>query len=154
METVKAFDREWKKNNSWAFLMNRMCCILFSVCGAGLMFIPVEKNDLDSLVWSLILMSWAVHFHITPYLKYAEEGREVSIYEKLKWMPVSRKDIFKVRREYLGKFCLRVGIAALILQQIGAALSKSWGLFNLLAPAALAVLLFLVGIFDINRNLR
>lgn len=154
MEAVKAFDREWKRHNSWSFLMNRTCNILFFVLGAGLMLIPVERNDLDCFVWAFILLSWAMHFHITPYLRYTEEGREVNIYEKLKWMPVSKKNIFKVRREYLGSFCLRAGIAALILQQIGAALSKSWGIFNLLAPVALAVLLFLMGMVDMKRNLR
>ncbi|MCM1256860.1 MAG: hypothetical protein NC307_03305 [Roseburia sp.] len=154
MEAVKAFDREWKKQNSWDFLMSRVCKILFSLCGAGLMFIPVEKNDWHSFVWSLILLVWAMHFQIRPYMRYTEEGSEVSIYEKLKWMPVSRKDIFKVRREYLAKFCLKVGAVTLALQQIGACLSHSWEIFNLLAPVALAILLFLLGIFDIDRNLR
>lgn len=152
MEAVKTFDREWKKHNSWNFLMYRVCCILFSGLGASLMFIPVEKNDLYPFVWSLILLSWGLHFHLMPYLRYTEEGREVSIYEKLKWMPVSRKDIYKVRREYLAKYCLKAGAAVLILQQIGAGLSKSFGIFNLLAPTALAVLLFLIGTVDVKRS--
>lgn len=134
--------------------MCRVCGILFSVPGIALMIIPVEKSDPYSFVWSFVLMSWAMHFHINPYLRFTEEGREVKIYEKLKWMPVSRKDIFKVRREYLVKFCLKAGIAALVLQQIGAGLQKSFGISNILAPTALAVLLFLLGTVDIKRNLR
>lgn len=154
MEAVKAFDREWKRHNSWDFLMSRVCCILFSVFGSGIMLIPIEKDERYPFVWSLFLLLWAVYLHIRPYLRYIEDGIEVSIYEKLKWMPISRTDILKVRREYLAKYCLKVGAAILILQQIGAVLFKSWGILNLLAPIALTVLIFLVGTVNINRNLR
>lgn len=154
MEAVKAFDREWKRHNSWDFLMSRVCCILFSVFGSGIMLIPIEKDERYPFIWSLLLLIWAVDFYIRPYLRYTEDGRAVGIYEKLKWMPVSRKDILKVRREYLAKFCLKVGAVILVLQQIGACLSRSWWIFNLLAPIAMTVFLFLVGMVDISRNLR
>lgn len=154
MERVKAFDREWKKHNSWNFLMRRVCCILFSVLGTGIMLIPVEKNDWDASMYSLILLTWAVHFHIIPYMKCTEEGKEVGVYEKLKWMPVLKKEFLAVRREYLANFCLKAGAAVLILQQIGACLERNWGILNLLVPIAQTVWLFLLGMFDINRNLR
>lgn len=153
METVKAFDREWKKHNSWKFLMYRVCCILFSVFGAGIMLVPVERDDWSMAVWSFILLIWAVHFHIAPYLKVMEEGKEVNIYEKLKWMPVSKREVFAVRREYLAVFCLKAGAVMVVLQQIGACLSHNWGILNLLFPITETFFLFLLGIFDINRNL-
>lgn len=152
MEAVKAFDAEWKKQNSWNFLMNRVCGILCFAPGAILMLLPVD-TDIWTPLNSMILLIWAMHFYLMPYMRYVENGRSVSLYAKLKWMPVSKKEFLAVRRGYLLKFCLKTGGCIWILQQIGACLARTWGAENALFPLVFTGFMYLVGIFDINRNL-
>ena len=106
-----------------------------------------------ALVSSVMLFLGAMHFYIAPYMRCVENGKSVSLYVKLKWMPVSKREFLAVRRGYLRKFCVGTGVFLWILQQIGACLACTWGAENALFPLAFTAALYLVGIFDINRKL-
>ncbi len=150
MEAVKAFDLEWKKQNSYYFLMYRFITILLTTLGICTMFIPIDKTEIvRTSINPLLLLIWGMHCHLAPYLTCVEEGKSISIYEKLKWMPVAKRRIQAVRREYMIKFCVKAGAAMFIVQQIGGILDGSWGIFNVLYPLWEVFFLFLVGIIDI-----
>ena len=152
MEAVRKFDVEWKKQNAWEFLMRRVCLVLFYSIGSCLMLLPFGSSAW-ALVRSVMLFLGAMHFYIAPYMRCVENGKSVSLYVKLKWMPVSKREFLAVRRGYLRKFCVGTGVFLWILQQIGACLACTWGAENALFPLAFTAALYLVGIFDINRKL-
>ncbi|MFA9375784.1 MAG: hypothetical protein ACERKZ_03410 [Lachnotalea sp.] len=85
-------------------------------------------------------------------MKIKENGKQITIYEKLKWVPVSKTDIFKVRLKYLIKYCIKIEIIIMILQQIGACIYKYWDITNVLYPLIIIILLVFLGILEIKPS--
>ncbi len=106
--------------------MRRVCLVLFYSIGSCLMLLPFGSSAW-ALVSSVMLFLGAMHFYIAPYMRCVENGKSVSLYVKLKWMPVSKREFLAVRRGYLRKFCVGTGVFLWILQQIGACLACTWG---------------------------
>ncbi|MCM1162361.1 MAG: hypothetical protein NC412_14235 [Roseburia sp.] len=149
VEQVKSFDRMRKELDSYYFLMYSMEKYIFLFIGCALMMLPVLEGDLIVYCVSAFLLSMSADFHLSPYQRVKENGKIIGIYEKCKRLPVSRKDIRKVRREYLFQFSVKIGIAALLSQLFGAALAGKVSFWNVLYPVAVWLLVLGVGNLDI-----
>lgn len=144
IEQIKSFDRMRKKLDDYQFLLYSIGKFLFLFCGCVLMIVPVSEGDLKFYGLSICLLSISAIFHLSPYQVVKEKEKTIGIYEKCKWLPVSRKDIRKVRREYLFHFSVKMGIVVLLCQLFGAALAGKVGFWNVAYPVL--VWLFVLGI--------
>lgn len=152
MEKVKKFDAELKEMYRYEFLINKILWVAFTVIGEILMMLPAEPFRISILLaapsWMFLL---GVHFYLRPYMFVTESGKAVSIYQKLAWMPVSKKEIWSVRKEYLNKYCRKVLVIAIILHLVGALVNHSVSIFDLLYPVGSVLIVW--GICHINLML-
>ncbi|MDO5293134.1 MAG: hypothetical protein Q4F05_10325 [bacterium] len=150
LEQVRQFDRTYKQVEDYQFLMCRVVKYIFLPLGVGLMLFPLESDTRIFLLYVVAMQSIARNFHLKPYMKVTEDGKLVSIYEKLKYLPITNDSIFKVRKVYLTSFCIKLMIANIILQQIGAAIEGKWTVINLIHPLGVSILVYLLGLYDIK----
>lgn len=150
IEQIKSFDRMRKKLEDYHFLMYSIGKFIFLFCGCALMLVPVSDVDPTIFGISIYLLGMSAIFHLSPYEVVKEKEKNTSIYEKCKWLPVSRKDIRKVRREYLFHFSVKMGIVALLCQLFGAALSGKVGFWNVAYPVLVWLLVLGIGNLDIS----
>lgn len=132
---VREFDRRWHTCTANGMEpVEKLVKWIYIVFVGILMAIPYEAE------WSLILSffslnSMAVWIYMLQKIKVTEDGKMHSIYEKLKYLPVSKKEIQWVRIEYLIEFLKIPLIVAVVAQLAGAWLSNhAIGVANVLYP--------------------
>lgn len=143
IEQIKKFDVKLKKLDDYNVLMMNLAKYLFLFFGCVFMVMPASDKDfgLAFAAPALYFLDMAMIFHLSPYLQIKDKGKQIPIYEKLKWMPVSKKDVIKVRQSYLLQFCIKVGIIIFFGQQLGALLSGCFNLMNICYPIVMWLLL-------------
>lgn len=135
MKRIEAFDAELREQYKYEFLMSKVLWIILVGLGTFFMLIPVREIWEESLLFIGVMLPMAgTSFYLRPYMMIAESGKQVSIYQKLKWSPISKQEIRKARMKYMSEFCLKVLVVAMILQQISSALSGTFGIASLLYP--------------------
>ena len=70
--------------------------------------------------------------YIAPYLTFREEGNSVSIYEKIKYLPVDYRQIQKMRVWYLIRFVAKIFPVLFLLQMATSYWSKTLTAANLI----------------------
>ncbi|MGM9534350.1 MAG: hypothetical protein ACI3VR_03820 [Intestinibacter sp.] len=78
---------------------------LLAVC-FWLIISPVSEYKLGKIFFVGGLVFASVFTYIKSYLDKKESETEISIYKKLKYCPIDKKDIIKVRFSYLIKYLL------------------------------------------------
>ena len=147
MEKVKKFDTELRKQYSYQFLMSKVVYGIFFVVGSIMMCIPfTDSKEMELLIIPVMLFSWGVILYLSPYMIIHENGISCSVYEKLKWMPILKKEIRRIRIGYLNQICIKIGILSFLLQQIGALLEKNWKFSNLFYPVGTILVVWLLGV--------
>ena len=151
MDRVKKFDRMLEKIENYKFVMSKFVMYLCLVLGCSWMLIPLNRGE--PFFW--LISYYIIFFGIACYLKsYGCAEKGTSIYMVLRWMPVDKKEIYKVRREYLDRLVLKVAIVIFLLQQVGALLDHSWNVWNIVYPLAIAGLIWLSGVLNIKMAMR
>ncbi len=149
MNGIKRFDEERKQICQDAFLMSRFGGGLLCCLGMLFMLFPVrEARDtgmLGTMLLGCVCCANGVCQWITPYVSIREEGRRVSIYKKLEYMPVTRAQIRKVRYGYLNRICIRLGAAAFVIQQAVSWADHSFGIVSMLFAAAWGAAVWIAG---------
>lgn len=144
MKRIEAFDAELREQYKYEFLLSKMLWIILVGLGTFFMLIPVNAMWEESLLYIGVVLPMAgTSFYLRPYMEIAEGGKQVSIYQKLKWSPISKTEIRKARIKYASNFCLRFFLVAMFLQQISAALSGTFGIASLLYPVIVWGLIWL-----------
>lgn len=151
LEKVRAFDEKLTDMYDYEVLINQFLWIFLVGISAFLMVLPVEKATDGTNFIPIILFAISVELYMQPYLQIRENGEKVSIYTKLKWMPVSKRSIQAVRMEYLNRFCLRLTAASVFMHVGGAVMSESFGMVNLIYPLFACFLAWLGGVVYIQR---
>lgn len=130
MDKIRKFDQEFKQNYRSQFMIGRVGFGCEAGCGLVLMMIPVNGiRDGQWILWiGWILCTASVIQYMQMYLNVTEDNKMVSVSKKLKYMPVTKTQIRKVRMKYLNRYCIRLGMAALLLQILASWLddSLSW----------------------------
>ena len=151
MDRVKKFDRMLEKIEDYKFVMSKFVMYLCLVLGCSWMLIPLNRGE----PFFCLISYYIIFFGIACYLKsYGCAEKGTSIYMVLRWMPVDKKEIYKVRREYLDRLVLKVAIVIFLLQQVGALLDHSWNVWNIVYPLAIAGLIWLSGVLNIKMVMR
>ncbi len=154
IDKIKKFDRQLEQACESSFFNGKAGS--FMLCGLGLLFmmIPVELSEvMISIVCAgCILCMTGVYQYMQIYLKAWEGGKNVSVYKKLKYMPVAKAEIRKVRFGYLNRFCIKISTAGFFLQQLMSFLNHSFGLTSVLFAAAWAAFIWITGILTVLQS--
>lgn len=145
MEEVRKFDEELKKLYSYEILMGKVVWIFCVIMVCLMMLLPIQEGMQELCAVSQILLLIGVNMYMQPFMVVYENRKAVSIYQKLKWLPVEKREMKAVRRSYLNAFVGKVLIACLILQQAGALLNGSWYIGNVLYPTGVCAFAWLMG---------
>lgn len=148
MEKVKEFDKMLEKINDYDFVMIKFVVYICVTLGCLLMIMPFDEMNSLLCVGPYLLCSIGVYFYLSLYLYIGKEKK--SVFSVLKWMPVEENEIYKVRREYLDRFVLKIAVVIFVLQQISAVIDHSFNIWNILYPLAVAVLIWLSGVLCIK----
>ncbi len=150
MKKIEAFDAELKEQYKYEFLMSKVLWIILVGLGTFFMLIPVQAIWEESLFLIGVMLPMAgTSFWLRPYMVITEKGKIISVFQKLKWTPISKKEIRVARIKYVSEFCLKVLVVAMILQQISAALSGTFGIVSLLYPIIVWGLIWLTQVIYI-----
>ena len=148
MERIKEFDRLYRETEKdWMVVNTMMNCILKPIIFIAMM-LPIQLFTWDdSYLFSSMsmLLIIIIVIQMQQYVQIKENGKIVSIYEKLEYIPISKKDIFMARLQYLGKEWRRCMLLALIAQLIGAGFNHKVSIWNFIYIGAYGVILFLIG---------
>lgn len=145
MEKVKALDQELQriyKDEMWG---SQFVSILLIAIIMILMICPFEEAAPGVLIPQLGISCMSVYYYLRPYM--VVEG--VSVFQKLKWMPVTRKEICAVRMEYLNRRCRILFIIGMLLHQIGALGFHTFGWKSIVEVMAFYFVIWLFGVCQI-----
>lgn len=140
-QKVRKFDEEWRRQESYRFLMTKVGWVLLLGIGTFCMIIPWQEAGNVTLI-AFVLLAYSATLYLQPYMDVVENRRSVSIVKKLSFTPAGRRVIFAVRRSYLNRFCLIFFPISFLLQQAGALLAGVWNGTNLLVPCAIWAVLW------------
>ena len=138
-------------------LGNQVCVWIFAGIVELSMFFPIDSiiSKSDFCSYFIIIAVWAVlavNFEINHYVVQSEEGKSVTIYQKLTYIPVAKKTIRKalLRRlwRYIGitttiAVVLQVGMTLLVCPQyVWQNLLYAFGVMGVMPFAAGMVLIY------------
>lgn len=144
---IEAFDTALREQYKYEFLISKFLWILLMGIGMLMLLIPFKAIWEESILYIVfLLVEMGTFWYIRSYLIVTDGGKQVSIYQKLKWTPVSRKEIRLSRVKYLSTFCLKFFVASMLMQQMTSFVGGSFGIGSLLYPIIFWLLIWLIGI--------
>ncbi len=149
MDRIREFDELYKDvDKDWMVANTVMNCIFVPLIFM-LFMLPVdafEGDDRSVLIMSAILPCILCSFKITGYVQIKDNGKLSNIYEKLKYIPISKKEIFMVRLNYLWKEWRKCLVIIFIAQMLGAIIAQHISIWNFVYIAATGLIFFLNGL--------
>lgn len=145
-DRLREFDRElFSYTGQIAWLLPGLFSFLLLI----LMGIPVQEIEREdgALWWSVfMLVICNTFFVLQPYINITDtferqSGRHNRTYDKLKYLPVSRRQYIAVRMGYLFRFTWKIALAGTVIQCIFAAVALGSVDFINVVYAAAALLL-------------
>ncbi len=125
MEALKKFTEHFgdygKEVMKLGNLGNRVCTYIFAGFVELCMLCPINRiiSESDAYIYFVIVVAWAAlaaNFYINHYVVQSEEGKRVTIYQKLTYIPVARKTIQEALLKRLLRYIGITTIIAVILQ--------------------------------------
>lgn len=132
-QKVRAFYKEflsWKAESIGQWIGAGFLEVLFGI----MMMVPYQemKEDNGFVVMPMLFGFLGAMLYIAPYLTSREEGNQVSIYEKIKYLPVDYRQIQKMRVWYLIRFVAKIFPVLFLLQMATSYWSKTLTAANLI----------------------
>ena len=124
MEALKKFVEHFgdygKEVMALGNLGNKVCTCMFAGIAEITMFAPInfiisKEEDYLYFVFAIAWATLAVNFHINNYVVQTEEGKRVTVYQKLAYVPIDRKTIQKMLLKRLLRY---IGITTIITVMI------------------------------------
>ncbi|MGN0352339.1 MAG: hypothetical protein ACI4ES_11855 [Roseburia sp.] len=155
---ISMFDEEIRKNEDivtsgmlvfWIYVVIE--CLLFFIPVGGL-----EEGEETIYFYGLIFSIGSAMLYIRRYLYVMEERKNIPIWRKCRYLPISKKEFLKSRLQYLNQMLWKCVVVAVMIQ-CGAALFAYGKLtiWNLLYPIVVAgILPYLTTFFSIVMSCR
>lgn len=155
-EMIRAFEAAFYETTSNGMgPVTMLGIILFEIIITCILCIPFSMEDIKVfIICGMSLAPWPVWLYMNRFLVITEGGKSYRIAEKLCYLPVDRRELWRVHLGYLMHF-LRIpfacGMAAQILVALLANRRLTWG--NLLCPLIVAgVYPFVIGLTMIHER--
>lgn len=121
-DIIRKFDRTMHSYQSYG-LPESWNARFWGFLEVFMMFVPWQElwkqGELQGLFW--IVGLWSINaplYYMMPYEQFQENGKSVSLYQKIKYLPVDIRQVKIVRMEYLTAFLKKTFIAAMAVQMI------------------------------------
>lgn len=156
MEQVRVFQEKLKyecRNQDYGYIfaerMMEIILILF-------MMITIDSKDMSENITiclePIIFMGLALQCRIMPLTLIREKKSsvymrgEASILEKLKYIPINRKQLIKWRQDILVKYCIKLTLICILTQVVVASIAmKQVALWNILYPLGVGMVQMFIG---------
>lgn len=117
---IKQFDRELLIANDNQVAKNRINqYISLAIVILLLIIAPVVDFDIEKqiagIVFKGVFVFIATHFYLCPYIYINEKGKNISIYKKLKYLPLDINDAIKIRFSYLKEYIFKMIIVCILV---------------------------------------
>ena len=155
---VKKFDEAYRDIFRDAFLYGKVSAGILCSIGAAFMIIPGEVLKYDPigmagcLFTGCLLSALGVQQYLLSYLSVRQDGKMMPLFEILKYMPVTKAQLRKVRLGYLNRFCLRLGAVTFALHQLASFLWHSFGWGSICSAVCQAVVVWLISLFLVRLS--
>ncbi|MFA9464495.1 MAG: hypothetical protein ACERKN_09420 [Velocimicrobium sp.] len=141
------FDQNLAKLEDYTILMGKMVRYIFEALLFVSFAIPFHAMEglYDSFFCFIatILMG-ATYFYMRSYLQISENGSICSLYQKLKFFPVSAKAVWEIRCQYVLRYARKMEVCFLVIQVAITLISgEKMGIWSFFYPS-LMVLLFVI----------
>ena len=154
MEKVRAFDRLLKQQDYYHFLFGRLfsvflagCAVLLTIVNAADGYCGRDWNALRG-IW-MLLGGVGACVWLGGYMVVADDGDRVSIYDRLRYAPVSNREILAVRCGYLNRFCGYFAAVNVFVSLLTALAKRQWTVRYLLFPLAVGCAAWVVGFLEL-----
>lgn len=152
MEQLEKFNEIWihmHKDLELSKTLTRMIILpilflVFLLAGCSTL-----SEDYTLVIYCVPLLLATLHVGIQPCVHMKDNGKVVSVYEKLKYMPVKRWEIFKHLVPYVWKEAKFFTIVTALAQCISCIIERQIRWFNVLFIAGIFFVSFTIGILDI-----
>lgn len=149
MDRIKEFDELYKEvDKDWMVVNTLMNCIFMPLLFMVFM-LPIDEfvgDNKITLLTSVMVLCVLCSTKLTRYVQIKDNGKVSNIYEKLKYIPISQKDIFMVRLNYLWKECKKCLIVMFVAQMFGAIVYQHISIWNFVYVMVGGLIFFLCGL--------
>lgn len=149
MERIREFDELYKDvDKDWMVTNTLMNCIFMPLMFMIFM-LPIDEfvgENRITLLMSVMVLCTLSSAKISRYVQIKDNGKLSNIYDKLKYIPISQKDIFMVRLNYLWKECKKCLIIIFIAQMFGAIVYQHISIWNFVYVIVGGLIFFLCGL--------
>ena len=155
---VKKFDEAYRGVFRDAFLYGKVSAGILCSIGAAFMIIPGEVLKYDPigmagcLFAGCLLSALGVQQYLLSDLSVRQDEKMMPLFEILKYMPVTKAQLRKVRLGYLNRFCLRLGAVTFALHQLASFLWHSFGWGSICSAVCQAVVVWLISLFLVRLS--
>ena len=153
MEKVRAFDQKIREIYNDECTGCEMVAVIFGVLANLMVMIPFYGNEkLDRVVFVgiIYLLGYSIMYYLRPYL--VIEGE--SIYKKIQYMPVTKKEIVRTRIGYLNQRWKILFAIGFVLHQIYPLCSGSFGVRSILEVFVVYLIVWIWGFLQIHFTKR
>jgi len=144
MNSINKFDIEFLATIDKELIYIKMLRKIFKYVAIALMLIPMKVS------WGgLAFMSWMVMMFEAGYFRkitfVREKEKNISIYEKFKYLPVDFIDFYNLRKTELDRENIRYLLICLLVQNASAIFFNMWTLASVYIPVLASCLIYLSG---------
>lgn len=151
MNRIEEFDKLYGEvDRDWVLADTLINCILLPlmILSFALPIYEFTGDDKVVLIMPIMLFLMIMNIKLIRYIQVKEKGKVTNIYAKLKYIPVEPKDIFRVRLQYLWRYCKKYTIWALIAQLIGSVVFRQFSIWSFVYVIGCGALVY--GVFYLN----
>jgi len=161
MNTLKEFDANIKKLNSYNVLGNNVLKYIFSfiaILGMTFLFPEDDESTFAITLYISFMFSAAIDFHVKSYISIKQENKSVHIFPLLSDAPIHRKEFIYSRLPYLFSYLTKLLIGCAIVRTFTIFVLESPSLDNILTSIyylfILSVVSVLSALFDIYLSTK
>ena len=122
MKRVEGFYKKilnYHQNEYWCFKFLQYMGEFFFY---GIMLLTIAVNELE-LFWRLIcpigvFMGWSIYSKLAPFVWIKDEGKSYKLMDKLRYIPISKQQFFKIRWQVLWQYVRRLTLVNLLLSTL------------------------------------
>lgn len=151
---LEQFFEEMKSYNMWGGFL--IAAIIMDIIAGIFICFPYQELVKDSGILMLVFMvGWnGASYYVMGYDSFTENGKAHNIYEKIKYLPISKSTLYKWRMKKLIRYCTKRTCVFMGLQLFFTLVCIrhfTWG--NFLCPLLLGFVIP-VGIFSIPYYIK
>lgn len=120
---MEEYDNVFQKLNEYNVLMSKIVTWIMLAIAGMLTLFPYQVIENESKVMAFFafnFMNVTVLMYMNAYTNVVEKGKTISVFQKLKYMPIDPKVVFQSRRKLLLRFLGKMTAIFQLLQLLSA----------------------------------